>query len=250
VVGITTYAEQARWGAWDLPAALLPFAYVQAVADAGGAPLLVPPAGDALAPALAVLDGLLLAGGADLDPAGYGAEPHPQTTGVRPGRDAAERALVDAALEVGLPVLGVCRGMQLLNVALGGTLEQHLPDVVGHEGHRGPPGEFAEHEVRLDAGSRVGRALDGVVSVRSYHHQGVDRVATRCAWPAARPTGRSRRSSTTGCRSSSASSGTPRRATTRACSRRSCRPPASTGRRARGAPRSARTRRLSPGSRG
>jgi len=177
VVGITTYAEQARWGAWDLPAALLPFAYVQAVADAGGAPLLVPPAGDAVAPALAVLDGLLLAGGADLDPAGYGAEPHPQTTGLRPGRDAAERALVDAALGAGLPVLGVCRGMQLLNVALGGTLVQHLPDVVGHEGHRGPPGEFAEHEVRLEAGSRVGRALGEVVAVRSYHHQGVARVA-------------------------------------------------------------------------
>jgi gamma-glutamyl-gamma-aminobutyrate hydrolase PuuD len=177
VIGITTYAEQARWGAWDLPAALLPLAYVQAVADAGGAPVLVPPLGDAVAPALSVLDGLLLAGGADLAPASYGAAPHPQTTGTRPERDASELALLAAALERELPVLGVCRGMQLLNVALGGTLVQHLPDVVGHEGHRGPPGVFAEHEVRLEPGSRLARALDGTVAVRSYHHQGVDRVA-------------------------------------------------------------------------
>ncbi len=176
VVGITTYAEQARWGAWDLPAALLPLAYVRAVADAGAAPLLVPPVGDAVAPALAVLDGLLLAGGADLDPAGYGAAAHPETAAVRPERDASELALLRAALDERLPVLGVCRGMQLLNVALGGTLEQHLPDVVGHEGHRGPPGVFAEHEVRLERTARVGRALDETVAVRSYHHQGVDRI--------------------------------------------------------------------------
>ncbi len=176
MVGITTYAEQARWGAWDLPAALLPFAYVRAVAGAGGAPLLVPPVGDAVAPALEVLDGLLLAGGADLDPAGYRAEPHPETTGTRPERDASELVLLRAALDDGLPVLGVCRGMQLLNVALGGTLEQHLPDAVGHEGHRGPPGVFAEHDVRLEPDALVGRALGATTAVRSYHHQGVDRV--------------------------------------------------------------------------
>ncbi len=176
VIGITTYAEQARWGAWDLPAALLPLAYVEAVARAGGAPLLVPPVGDAVVPALAVLDGLLLAGGADLDPAAYGAAPHPETVGTRPERDASELALLRAALDRRLPVLGVCRGMQLLNVARGGTLEQHLPDAVGHEGHRGPPGVFAEHDVHLDGDAQVGRALDEVVAVRSYHHQGVARV--------------------------------------------------------------------------
>lgn len=178
VVGITTYVEQARWGVWDAEVALLPARYVRHVAAAGGLPVLLPPpaaapgVGDA-ATLVDRLDALVLAGGADIEPARYGAPPHPLTTGTRPDRDAAELALVRAALALDLPVLGICRGMQLLAVAHGGALHQHLPEVVGHEGHRPAPGAYAEHGVRLAADSHAGRLLGEQAVVRSYHHQGV-----------------------------------------------------------------------------
>ncbi|RZS89933.1 putative glutamine amidotransferase [Motilibacter rhizosphaerae] len=183
VIGITSYVEPAAWGPWDaVRAVLLPEAYVARVVAAGGLPVVLPPAA-ALDPAavLAHLDGLVLAGGADLDPALYAAEPDPRTTGLRPDRDAAESALLQAALEQRLPLLGICRGMQLLTAAAGGTLCQHLPDVVGHEGHRPEPGVYGRHAVRLSPGTLAHAVLGDEVTVASYHHQGVDTVGSLVA---------------------------------------------------------------------
>ena len=179
VIGITTYAEQARWGQWDLPAALVPLSYVQAVERAGGRPLLVPPAEDGVEETLDALDGLLLSGGGDLDPAVYGAEPHPATAGVRAERDRAELALLEGALARDLPVLAVCRGSQLLNVARGGDLVQHLPEVVGDERHKERPGAFSEHEVAIRRESRLGALLGEGAPVKSSHHQGLGRLGER-----------------------------------------------------------------------
>ena len=176
VVGITTYVEPARWGAWALDAALIPFAYVQAVERAGARPLLVPPSEGGVEETLDALDGLLFSGGADLDPDTYGADPHPATNGVRPERDRAELALLEAALARDMPVLAVCRGFQVLNVARGGDLVQHLPDVVGDERHREVPGTFSEHAVRIDDGSKLAALLGDHAPVMSSHHQGVGRV--------------------------------------------------------------------------
>jgi putative glutamine amidotransferase len=172
LIGITAYVEQARWGVWETKAALVPYAYVQQVTDAGGRAVLVPPASEP-AQILSVLDGLLLAGGADIDPVRYGEDPHPETTGLRPDRDECELELVAAALEADMPVLGVCRGMQLMTVAAGGRLHQHLPELVGHDDHRPAPGVYGEHGVRIDASSRLASVLGEQVQVRSYHHQGV-----------------------------------------------------------------------------
>ncbi len=173
VIGITCYVEDARWGAWDMRAALVPYAYVQQVERAGGAAVLLPPnAGDARE-LLSVVDGLLLAGGADLSPELYDAAPHAETVGLRPDRDAGETAALRVASELDLPVLGICRGMQLMAVAAGGTLHQHLPDVVGHEQHRAEVGVFGRHDVRLAPDSRVGSLLGATANVASYHHQGV-----------------------------------------------------------------------------
>ena len=181
VIGITCYVEQASWGVWQVPAALLPHAYVRQVRAAGGLPLVVPPEASA-DPALAErLDGVLLAGGADIDPALYGAAPHPETRILRPDRDAGETALLRAALERDLPVLGVCRGMQLMAVCAGGALHQHLPDVVGHDRHRPAPGVRGGHAVRLAPGSLVGRALGPAAWVSSHHHQGVARTGSLTA---------------------------------------------------------------------
>ena len=165
-------------GAWTEVTAGSPFAYARAVhaADAR-AELLVPDEVDARAPddLLARIGGLVVSGGAgDVDPAQYGEARHPRTVPVEAIRDRFELALVRAALETNLPVLGICRGMQVLNVACGGTLEQHLPDVLGHDGHTGPPGRYAEHDVRLENGSLAARAVGGErATVKSYHHQGV-----------------------------------------------------------------------------
>lgn len=176
IIGITSYAEQARWGVWDAPAALIPMAYVRAVERAGGRPLLVPPSEDAVEETLDALDGLLFSGGADLDPELYDAEPHPATDGVRPERDRAELALLEAALERDMPVLAVCRGSQVLNIARGGDLVQHLPDVVGDERHKHTPGEFADHDVDLNAGTRLQDLLGDRAPVKSHHHQGYGRL--------------------------------------------------------------------------
>jgi putative glutamine amidotransferase len=178
VVGITTYVEPARWGAWELEAALIPYAYVQAVEQAGARALLVPPSVDGVVETLDALDGLLLSGGSDLDPETYGAEAHPATNGLRPERDRAELALLEGALARDMPVLAVCRGFQVLNVARGGDLVQHLPEVVGDEKHREMPGAFSDHEVRIEDGSRLGAVLGARAPVKSSHHQGVGVVGT------------------------------------------------------------------------
>jgi putative glutamine amidotransferase len=176
IIGITSYAEQARWGVWDAPAALIPMAYVHAIEQAGGRALLVPPSEDAVEETLDALDGLLFSGGADLDPDLYGAEQHPATDGVRPERDRAELALLEAALERDMPVLAVCRGSQVFNVARGGDLVQHLPDVVGDERHKHTPGMYADHDVDVKAGTRLGNLLGDRAPVKSHHHQGYGRL--------------------------------------------------------------------------
>ena len=173
VVGITCYVEQARWGVWDVPAALLPFRYVERVESAGGRAVVVPPSAQEPDALLERLDALVFAGGADLDPALYGEDAHPETTGVRPERDAAEVPLMRAALDRDLPLLGICRGMQVLAVVRGGSLVQHLPEVVGHEDHRPAPGVYGIHDVRLAPGSRAHAILGDTTSVPSYHHQGL-----------------------------------------------------------------------------
>ena len=176
IVGVTSYVEQARFGAWDVPAALIPFSYVQAIERAGGRALVVPPSEDGVEETLDALDGLLLSGGSDLDPSLYGADPHPETRHIRPERDRAELALLQAALARDLPVLAVCRGSQVLNVARGGNLVQHLPETIGHEAHRETPGVFSDHAVEVDPDSRLGGIVGGSVDVKSHHHQGYGEV--------------------------------------------------------------------------
>jgi putative glutamine amidotransferase len=142
----------------------------------GGRALLVPPSEDGIEETLAALDGMLFSGGSDIDPAAYGHEPHPETKGVRADRDAGELALLTAALERDMPVLAVCRGSQVLNVALGGDLVQHLPEVVGDEKHKHTPGVFADHDVTLESDSRLGALLGERAPVKSHHHQGFGRL--------------------------------------------------------------------------
>lgn len=180
VIGVTTYLEQARTGVWDVRASFLPATYLHAVTEAGGIPVLLPPQpcndGQAAA-ALARLDALILTGGADVDPGLYGQEPHPATGAPRHDRDAWELALLAAARASGLPLLAICRGMQLVAAAGGGTLRQHLPDEVGDERYQPGAGIYGSGEIDVDADSR----LAGIVGterhgVPVYHHQGVDRV--------------------------------------------------------------------------
>jgi putative glutamine amidotransferase len=178
VVGLSTYREPARWAAWHAPAVLLPASYVDDVSAAGGAPVLLPSAPGAAA-AAARLDGLILTGGGDLDPASYGQRPHPRTGRVSAERDQAELALLGAALSAGLPVLGICRGMQLLNVARGGTLRQHLPD---GSGHAPPPGTFGSHPVRVAPASRLAAIVEGtVLDVPTSHHQAIEALGAGLA---------------------------------------------------------------------
>ena len=178
LIGITTYSQpEVSWGHWTVPSALVPLSYVTAVERAGGRPLLVPPVDDGVGETLDVLDGIVFSGGDDVDPESYGAEAHPETRGTLPQRDDAELALLTAALERDLPVLAVCRGSQILNVARGGDLVQHLPEVVGHEGHRPTPGTFAEHAVTVADGTRLADLLGGEhAPVKSHHHQGYGRI--------------------------------------------------------------------------
>jgi putative glutamine amidotransferase len=181
-VGLTTYLQQAQTGVWDVRASFLPAVYVEGVTSAGGIALLLPPqpVDDAVVKrVLDGLDGLVITGGRDVDPASYGQAPHPSTDEPARDRDAWEFALVRGALARGLPLLGICRGAQVLNVALGGTLHQHLPDVVGHGEHRRVLGTFAgaDHDVRLAAGSLAARSAGEEVHVtKSHHHQGVDEL--------------------------------------------------------------------------
>ena len=194
LIGISAYREHAAWGVWKVEAALLPFTYVDRIAAAGGVPMLLPPIDGASAlrdpdgveaaedmaraatAAVAVLDGLVLSGGPDLDPALYAAERHPRTVDTRPERDTWELALLDAALAREIPVLGICRGAQLLNVALGGTLCQHLPERAGHEGHRPEPGTYGVTDVALVPDALPGSLLGPGVEVPCHHHQALGMI--------------------------------------------------------------------------
>jgi gamma-glutamyl-gamma-aminobutyrate hydrolase PuuD len=173
LIGITTYVEPASWSHWHLEAALIPYDYVRAVERAGGRAVLIPPDDDGIEEVLDALDGLIFCGGNDLTPESYGAEADPTTNGTNPARDRGELALLKAALERDLPVLAICRGVEVLNVVRGGDLVQHLPDVVGHEEHRAVAGEFSDHPVRVDPSSRI-ESVRGVV--KSHHHQGLGRL--------------------------------------------------------------------------
>jgi putative glutamine amidotransferase len=178
VIGITAYDDEAAWRNWKARAALLPYAYVNAVRRAGGRPVLLPPGGDAdeASATVAGLDGLVVSGGPDIDPVRYGQARHPRTQPSVPVRDAWDLAVTGAALTAGVPLLAICRGMQVLNVCRGGTLHQHVPDLVGHERHEGTPGFYARHRVRVGAGSVLAGILPepGYFDVPTYHHQAVD----------------------------------------------------------------------------
>jgi putative glutamine amidotransferase len=176
VIGITTYVTNARWSSWDQEAALVPAAYVDAIEAAGGRPVLIPPSEQGIEETLDAVDGLLFSGGSDLDPELYDQQPHEATSGVVPRRDRAELALLEAALDRDMPVLAVCRGSQVLNVARGGDLVQHLPDVVGDEKHKHTPGAFSDHDVALEGGTRLAQLLGERAPVKSHHHQGFGRV--------------------------------------------------------------------------
>jgi putative glutamine amidotransferase len=180
VIGICCALEVARWGAWEAVCNLSSRSYSLAVQRAGGLAVLLP-ADDVVAESpdelLDLLDGLVLAGGADVDPGSYGARPHSATRGTWPERDRFELALGHRALERDIPLLGICRGMQMLNVAAGGTLDQHLPDRTGGDEHRHTPGAFADHSVRLADGSLASRVVgESSSAVKSHHHQGVDEL--------------------------------------------------------------------------
>jgi putative glutamine amidotransferase len=180
LIGLSAYYEPAQWAVWNTLAVLLPASYAQQVCDAGGIPVLLPPL-PGVAAALPRLDGLILTGGGDIDPGRYGETPHPRTHRVSEPRDAAELELAAGALGAALPVLGICRGMQLLNVARGGTLRQHLPDEAGHAS---VPGTFGSHPVKITSGTRLAAILgDGgsrdaptMLDVPAAHHQAVDKL--------------------------------------------------------------------------
>jgi putative glutamine amidotransferase len=186
VIGLSAYCEDASWAYWHKPAVLLPASYAEQVAAVGGIPVLLPPL-PGIAGAVGRIDGLLLTGGGDIDPARYGADLHPATGRVSGPRDAAELELLDAAVAVGKPVLGICRGMQLLNVARGGTLCQHLPNGVGHTPE---PGTYGSHPVTVATGTRLAGILaaNGArVDVPTAHHQAIDRLGdglVATAWAA------------------------------------------------------------------
>ena len=175
LIGITTYREPATWGTWAVEATLLPASYVDAVRAGGGTPLLIPPLGpgDDASAIVGRLDGLLLAGGADVNPSRYSQAAHPSVTSWRDDRDVSEMALLNAADDLGMPVLGVCRGMQVMAVTAGGALLQHVPDAVGHQTHSPGPDSYGPIEVRTTPGSRLAAIIGPAVTVACHHHQAV-----------------------------------------------------------------------------
>jgi putative glutamine amidotransferase len=180
LVGVSTYVADVAWGSWERRAAVLPESYFELVAAAGGRPLLLPPAstapggpGAGAAEVVAVLDGLVLTGGGDVDPAAYGESPDPEVGGIDMNRDASERALLAAALEADIPVLAICRGCQVLNVHLGGTLYQHLPDVVGNTDHRRVPMVFEDVDVVTVPDTMAADVFGAATTVRCSHHQAI-----------------------------------------------------------------------------
>jgi len=183
LIGVTTYLEQAQSGVWDVRASFLPKVYIDAVTDAGGIAVLLPPqpADDTVArTVLGALDGLIVSGGADVDPRRYGQSPHERTGAPRTDRDEWEDLLLGAAVELELPFLGICRGAQMLNVALGGTLVQHLPDVVGSDAYQPAPSVFGEAEATVEPGSKLAAVLGDAgdpLPIHVYHHQALDEVA-------------------------------------------------------------------------
>jgi putative glutamine amidotransferase len=190
LIGVCAAVERSTFGVWkDEPATLLPLSYSRAIHGAGGMMAMLPPdrrSEEDPGELLERIDALVLGGGADIDPDNQGVEAHPETVGSNPDRDRFEIALARGALERGIPLLGVCRGMQVLNLACGGTLDQHIPDRLGHEIHRPVPGSWAEHEIRLEPGSLAAEAAGADrLTVKTHHHQGVDRIAdgfTASAW--------------------------------------------------------------------
>ncbi|MFD9892768.1 gamma-glutamyl-gamma-aminobutyrate hydrolase family protein [Amycolatopsis sp. NPDC059027] len=175
VIGLTTYIEPAKFGVWDTEAALLHRVYVDCVAAAGGIPVLLPPVTDAYDRLVSTVDGIVLVGGADVDPARYGQEPHEKTY-TRPDRDAFEFGLLGAAIEAGVPVLGVCRGLQVISVALGGTLTQDMPEATGSREHQPAPATFGTSTITLAEGSRAAEILGAETKAMCYHHQAIDRL--------------------------------------------------------------------------
>jgi len=174
VIGITTYLEPAKWGAWELPAALIPWNYVNKLQQCGASVVLLPPDPDCH-DAIARIDGLGMVGGADVDPARYGAQPESGTDTPRESRDASELGLYLAALEKGIPVLGICRGLQIMAIAHGGSLHQHLPDLVGNTLHRDAPGTFNYHGATFTPGSLIANLVGATeIKVNSSHHQAVN----------------------------------------------------------------------------
>jgi putative glutamine amidotransferase len=185
LIGVSTYVAHAAWGSWERTAAVLPESYYELVGAAGGRPLLLPPLktapagpGFGAAEVIAALDGLILTGGGDVDPAAYGETATPQVGGVDPVRDGSEQALLAAALAVDMPVLAICRGLQILNISRGGTLHQHLPDVVGHDGHRQAPSVFGEVKVTTTPNSTTAAIFGASVTVLCSHHQSIDRLGS------------------------------------------------------------------------
>jgi putative glutamine amidotransferase len=179
VIGLTTYLERAKTGVWDVPASFLPKVYFDAVEKAGGIAVLLPP--QAISEAIAdrlldSLDGLILTGGKDIEPSRYGQDAHPETDEPRPDRDAWEDTLLRRAIEREIPFLGICRGAQMLNVARGGTLHQHLPDVVGDRRYQAGQGIFNHVEVSVAEDSRLAGLLSDTIVVPVYHHQAIDQL--------------------------------------------------------------------------